>query len=1074
MRRSGRAPRVAAGSASESVQMSFRLLPARGLLVAALLLGAGDAPALDPATPLGQYGLDAWQEGLPQNSVHAVLQARDGYLWIGTYEGLVRFNGVSFVVFDTRNTPALKSNSVWALHEDRHGTLWAATLGGGVARVRGGVFARYGVRDGLPSEYVWALAEDSEGTVWAGTDAGIARFDGTSFRAVTLPGPFERVPVRSLLGSPARGLWIGTASDGLLRWDGATLRRIHPREGRAPGAVYALAPAPSGVAAASFGTGLVEATDDGRVTVRGRRDGLPNELPWALLRDGTGALWVGTDGGGVARLSEGRVETLTAADGLAHSFVRSIAEDREGSVWIGTNGGLNRLRDRKVVVYGAREGLPDENVRSMARTTDGTLWVGTDSGGIAALRGGRFVVPPEAAPLRGVPVRALLAGKANELWIGTNTAGLIRLSNGRLTRWTRKEGMPSDIVYALAIDRFGDLWAGTYGGGVARLSGGRIEVIDRSRGLPRDVIRSIHHTRDGVTWIGTDGGWLARIQDGSLSVLDSRHGLANDTVFSFHEDAEGLLWIGTAGGLSVLRRDGSLRSVGLADGLPEERVFSILEGDGDGLFMSSNKGIFRVSRADLLARMEGRRGPVPSLTLGRSDGMPIAQCNGASWPAGLRDSDGRLWFPTLRGLVGVDPARLPSNPLPPPVVIDRVLVDGRPVAGAPPVVLPPRSGKVEIHYDALSLQAPEKVRFRYRLEGFETSWVDAGSRRSAFYTSLPPGDFVFRVVAANNDGVWNETGARFAFRLTPGLHQRTGFQAGVAAFFLALVGTGYALRVRGLRSRQVELQRLVDERTRSLVDEIRRAEELRRQAEAALREAAEANRAKSRFLANMSHELRTPLNAILGYAELLAEEPEVGASVSAREDVGKIRAAGGHLLQLIGDLLDLSKVEAGRMEVVAETFPVRTVVEETVRTVRHLVEANRNVFLVTIDDGVGEMTSDAFRLKQVLFNLLSNAGKFTEAGTVTLDVLRERRAGGEVLVFRVADTGIGMSPEQLEKVFTPFVQGDASLTRRFGGTGLGLALSRHLARLMGGGIWVTSAEGKGTAFVLELPAGTPS
>ncbi|HMM34361.1 MAG TPA: two-component regulator propeller domain-containing protein, partial [Thermoanaerobaculia bacterium] len=402
--------------------MSLRSLPARGLFVAALLAGAGRASALDPATPLGQYGLDAWQEGLPQNSVHAVLQSRDGYLWLGTYEGLVRFNGVSFVVYDTRNTPALKSNSVWALHEDRDGTLWAATLGGGVARVRGGVFARYGVRDGLPSEYVWALAEDSEGAVWAGTDAGLARFDGTSFRAVTLPSPFERVPVRSLLGSPAGGLWIGTTTDGLLRWDGTTLRRVHPSAGRAPGAVYALAPAPFGVAAASFGTGLVEATDDGQVTVRGRREGLPNDLPWALLRDGNGALWVGTDGGGVVRLSGGRVETLTAADGLAHSFVRSIAEDREGSVWIGTNGGLNRLRDRKVVAYGARAGLPDENVRSMARTTDGTLWVGTDSGGIAAFRGGRFVVPPEAAPLRRVPVPAPPPRRGNQLRIGTNTS----------------------------------------------------------------------------------------------------------------------------------------------------------------------------------------------------------------------------------------------------------------------------------------------------------------------------------------------------------------------------------------------------------------------------------------------------------------------------------------------------------------------------------------------------------------------------------------------------------------------------------------------------------------------------
>jgi signal transduction histidine kinase len=224
----------------------------------------------------------------------------------------------------------------------------------------------------------------------------------------------------------------------------------------------------------------------------------------------------------------------------------------------------------------------------------------------------------------------------------------------------------------------------------------------------------------------------------------------------------------------------------------------------------------------------------------------------------------------------------------------------------------------------------------------------------------------------------------------------------------------------------------------------------------------------------MSHELRTPLNAILGYAEILSEEPEVASSSRALDDLGKVRAAGGHLLQLIGDLLDLSKIEAGRMEVVAEPFAVADVVEDVVRTVRQLVEANRNRLVVQVDPNAGAMTSDAFRLKQVLFNLLSNAGKFTEGGTVELEVKRERRRDADVLVFRVEDTGIGMSVAQLEKVFTPFVQGDASLTRRFGGTGLGLALSQHLSRLMGGGISVSSAEGAGTTFVVELPAEAPA
>ncbi len=1051
--------------------MPVRRLLARALLAAALS-GASTAPALDPSTPLSQYGLDAWQDGLPQNSVHAILQTRDGYLWFGTYEGLVRFNGVSFVVHDTRNTTALRSSNVWTLLEDRHGMLWVGTLGGGVVRSRGGVFTRWGEREGLPSEYVRALAEDAGGTVWAGTDGGLARFDGTSFRAVELPPPFPRPAVRSLLPDPAGGLWVGTADVGLLRWDGRAVRRVHPLEGRAPGAVYALAAVPGGVAAALYGVGLVEASSDGAVRVVGPREGLPSALTWSLLADPSGALWVGSDGGGLARLSRGRVETLAVADGLANSFVRSLALDREGSVWVGTNGGLNRLRDRKVLVYGARDGLPDENVRSVARTADGTLWAGTDSNGLAALGGGRFVAPAGEAALRGVAVRAVVAD-GDALWVGTNGAGLVRVAGGKVTRWGRAQGLPSDSVYAVAVGPGGEVWAGTYGGGLARWDGRRFAVVDRSKGLPRDVIRCVLPARDGTVWVGTDAGGLARLKDGVLSVLDTRHGLANDVVFSLHEDAEGLLWIGTAGGLSVLRNDGSLRSVGLADGLPDEKVFEILEGGGGDLWMSSNKGIFRVSRAEVLERIAGRRGPFGALALGRADGMPISQCNGASSPAGLRDADGRLWFPTLRGLVGVDPARLRSNLAPPPVVVDRVVVDGRPVAGAPPVELPPRTEKVEIHYDGLSFQAPEKVCFRYRLEGFEPAWVDAGTRRSAYYTALPPGDFVFRVVAANNDGVWNETGARFAFRIRPGLHQRLGFRLGLVALLIASAGTGYALRMRGLRARQTELQRLVDERTRSLVAEIQRAEELRRQAEAALREAAEANRAKSRFLANMSHELRTPLNAILGYAELLVEEPEVASSPGALEDVAKIRAAGGHLLQLIGDLLDLSKVEAGRMEVVSEAVGVAEVVEEVARTVRPLVEANRNRFVVTVGPDAGRMTADPLRLRQVLFNLLSNAGKFTEDGTVELGARRESRREGEVVVFRVSDTGIGMSAEQLERVFTPFVQGDASLTRRFGGTGLGLALSRHLARLMGGRISVTSAEGEGTTFLVELPAVSP-
>ncbi len=389
--------------------------------------------------------------------------------------------------------------------------------------------------------------------------------------------------------------------------------------------------------------------------------------------------------------------------------------------------------------------------------------------------------------------------------------------------------------------------------------------------------------------------------------------------------------------------------------------------------------------------------------------------------------------------------------------------------------LPPRTGKIEIHYDGLSFQAPEKVRFRYRLEGFEASWVDAGTRRSAFYTSLPPGDFVFRVVAANNDGVWNETGARFAFRLKPGLHQRLGFRVGAVAVLLLVVGTGYALRMRGVRARHTELQRLVDERTRSLVAEIQRAEELRRQSDGALGEARGGEPGQEPV--PREHEPRAP-DAAERHPRL--RRAPGGASRRSRRARGRSRTSGRSAAREATSSSSSATSSTSRRSRRAgwrsspRPFVVAEVVEETARTVRQLVEANRNRLVVTVDPEVGRMTSDAFRLKQVLFNLLSNAGKFTQDGTVELSVRRERGRGADLLVFRVADTGIGMSVEQLEKVFTPFVQGDASLTRRFGGTGLGLALSQHLARVMGGGISVTSAEGQGTTFFVELPAEAPA
>ncbi len=1034
------------------------------------VLASGRAAALDPSVPLSQYALDTWQEGLPQASVHAVLQARDGYLWLGTYEGLVRFSGVAFVVHDRDRTAALTSNSVRTLLEAPDGALWIATLGGGVVRMKDGRFDRLDERTGLPSDYVHALAADGTGTVWAGTDRGLARLGTGGVESVPLPVEGPPPSVRSLLVGSDGAVWVGTQKDGLFVLRSGGVARITSGQGLPGNSVFALAPAAGGavwVGLYDGGLALVEAA-----RVLPAAQALPSNRVWCLLAEPDGTLWIGTEGGGVSRLSRGRLETLSTREGLPHGFVRSLAFDREGSLWVGTNAGLSRLRDRKVTVYGARQGLLDENARSVCEDGAGTVWVATDSDGLFRVDGERVVRPPGEAALAGRELRSVVPDGRGGVWAGSNGQGLFHVGREGVTRLGRAEGLPSETVYALAVGPDGTVWAGTWDAGLCRLEDGRCQVLGRAQGLPSETIRALLPRADGTLLVGTDGGGVAVLSGGKVSVLSTREGLSNDTVFSFHEDGRGDVWVGTAAGLNRVS-GGRVFAFRKSHGLHDEKVFAILEDAEEALWLSSNKGIFRVRRSDLDAVAEGKRAAFSGLALGRADGMPADQCNGASSPAGWHARDGRLWFPTVRGVVVVEPGRLRRNLLPPPVVVDAVVAGGRVLSPAGAAELPGGTGKLEVRYDALSFLVPSRVRFRYRLEGWDASWVEAGTRREAFYTNLPPGSYRFRVVAANNDGVWNEQGAAWAFRLRPRLHQTWPFRLGVAAAAVALGAGLYAARVRGLRTRQTLLERLVEERTRSLSEEKERAEALRARAEAASSAAEEASRAKSQFLANMSHELRTPLNAVIGYTELLAEDARTRGDAAATGDLERIRSAADHLLALIDDVLDLSKIEAGRMEVRATAVDVADLFAEVERTVEPLVEGHGSRLVVEVAPGVGTMLTDHVRLRQILLNLLSNAAKFTERGTVRLTAVREERLGEGWLVFEVWDTGIGMTPAQVARLFAPFTQADATTSRRYGGTGLGLALSRRLARLLGGDVTVESVEGKGSTFRVEVPERLP-
>ena len=803
---------------------------AKATLLVALLLPAGAGLALDPHQSLRHYGYQSWQtdSGLPQNTIHAVAQSSEGYIWLATEGGLVRFDSVKFTTFTHKDTPQLASDLIYSLLEDRSGNLWIGTSNG-VVRYRNREFESVKLPGGAQPGIVWSLHEDREGTVWAMTSGGLFRFDGVSFQSVQGIPPLNETS--GIIDGSNGSLWLGTSA-GLFEARPGKPVRFEPvgqptiiqamaldKKGRlwaglpngievcALGNCQALnlkrtSPSNSNVSALAvdrsgtvwIGTGAGLAYSDGtRTTIYA---GLHTGAIQLLFCDREGTLWAGTDSG-IARVVNGTIEAFTARQGFSSNKVLAMLEDREGNLWLGTeSGGVDILRDRAITTYTVQDGISNDYIRSVYQAQKGNVWLGTSGGGLDRREKDSFASLTTANGLSSNVVLAIASSPDGDLWVGTPD-GLDRLHESKVTAFTSADGLAEDFVRSLYFDGDGSLWIGTRRG-LSKLQNGRFTTYTTIDGMGGDLVGSILESRDGSLWICTLGG-LTHLVDGRFTNYTERDGISSHTVTALHEDADGNLWIGTMGGGLNRRRDSVFKSVSVA-GLPEN-IYSILEDDAGNLWMSSNNGIFRVNRNELNRYMDSA-GAVPAVaSYGVADGMKVNEASSGGHPAAWRLGDGELWFATLRGAATVDPLHLAINRVPPLLSIERMQVDDAPQIVSNTVSIGPGGRRLAIDYTALSFTAPQKVRFKYRLEGFDHDWVDAGPLRTAYYTNLPPGRYTFRVLACNNDGVWSTAPASLSLYLKPYFYQTKWFYFFLLSAVVLLWYAGYRWRMRQLESR---------------------------------------------------------------------------------------------------------------------------------------------------------------------------------------------------------------------------------------------------------------------------------
>jgi ligand-binding sensor domain-containing protein/signal transduction histidine kinase len=1074
--------------------------------------------------------------GLPQNSGHALCQSKDGFIWVATEEGLARFDGMGFTIFDRTNTPEFRHSFFVLAIQDSSGTMWfrptfaapglysysndkftyvdtsnglpsnntscvsmdskgSAFFGTdkGVAEFRGGTHRVYSRRDGLPSDSINAIVVDHDDVVWVGTTRGLAWIvNGVVTQLPPALSDLRTASFGFMVGAVdhSNTVWLQTSNkivacskDRLLQFDTKTVSTAR--------AIFQVKEDRRGTLWFMTTNGLTSYSN-GKFTTSHLSTTPGGDIINAIAEDRSGALWVATNFG-LVRVVDSHIEHFTKADGLTDNQVFDVLVDREGTVWTGTSaGGVNRFRDEKFVTYTSRDGASYDMVMCVTEDSKGNVYFGAPYGSVNKLANDTVsVLNPKIEPaISGV--RAVWADNDGTLWLGS-FLGLYSMKDGRATAYSHLvNGRPDLLATSILRARDGTLYIGDRNK-LRKFVNHRFELVGAlwADSTSDYQINELHEDRSGRIWIATGSGtwWY---EHGSFHLTGADEGIPHEWMQGFHEDSSGTFWFGIFGQGLFRFRNGKCTSITPLQGFFDYTVYSVLEDDNGYLWMSSNKGVWRVRKSEVNDVMDGKAERVHCTVYGTADGMQVQECNGGYSPPAWKLHDGRLCFPTVKGLAIVNPAVIRINEVPPPVVIEEFLVEGQRSSTTGQLTVPAGKNRFEFHYAGLSFVGSKDVRYKYQLVGQDKDWIDAGNRREVSYTNLSPGEYTFRVIAANADGIWNTTGASVRFILQPHFYETTWFIGLCILFFLTSGPLFYWNRMRAMKSRREELERTVQERTGELQQTVANLRDTQNQLILSEKMAS-----LGQLTAGIAHEIKNPLNFITNFSvlskdltadlrkELAAErekvDPKRAEEIDAllgdlEQNVVKINEHGKRADSIVRGMLLHSRGKAGERQ----STDLNALLAEYTNLAYHGMRAQDQSFNVKIetnlDSAVGMIEIVPQDLSRAFLNIVNNAcyaanDKRKSAGPDFMPAVRvaSKNLPGKVEI-RIRDNGNGIPASVREKIFNPFFT-----TKPAGvGTGLGLSLTYDIiTQEHKGTIAVETKEGQFTEFILTIPRDLP-